>query len=315
MTKLSELMPSPYIIPAAGGAVLGLALFLGLWWRERRGGGFALLMVGLAWGLCHLIVNPNSYAFRPGDSADWLVFGGLALVPVAGVAWVRGRGTGVAAVVAGLVLAVVSWLALQKFRWFLERGETPRELWLWTSGIISAVLAAFGAAEAAARRVPAIIMMASLAIFTALAAVAMVQLTMPERTTARLLAVTGLAGGAAVAGLVHHWRRQAPGLLSPGVAGWLAGGTVLLFVLACLSRVPGVPLLPMGIAAAALPAAALLVYTCGRILGGSSPVFLAVLLVSGAAVAWFSGQDRAQLAETSAPAATGADDTGAYDGL
>ncbi len=312
--KFSELMQSAYLIPAARGAGIGLVLFLAVWWRERRSGGFALLALGLAWVLCHLVVNANSYLFPPKETADWLVFASLGLVPVAVVAWLRQRGECVAAVCAAVLLGAAAWLALHKLSWLLERGESGMQRQLWTAGIVAAVLTAFAAGEAAARKVPAGAMAGALAAFAGLGAFSLLHMAMPERITARLLAVAGLAAGLAVACVVLHLRRRPLGQLPTGMAGWLAGGVVLLFILGCLSRASGVPLLPMAAAGLALPLAVVVLYTGNRLLGGSGRIFSAALVLAGAVLVWLAMKDvNRPVAAPAATAPTGADDTGAYD--
>lgn len=312
--KFSELMQSAYLNPAACGAGLGLGLFLAVWWQARRSGGFALLMLGLAWVLCHLVVNGNSYLFPPKESADWLVFASSGLVPVAVVSWLRQRGEGVAAVCAAVLLGAAAWLALHKLSWLLERGESAWQRQLWTAGIVAAVLAAFAAGEAAARKAPAGAVTGALAAFAALGAFSLLQMAMPERITARLFAVAGLAAGVTAPALVLQLRRRPVGTLPPGMAGWMAGGVVLLFILGCLSRASGVPLLPMAAAGMALPLAVVVLYTGHRLLGGSGRIFSAALVLAGAALVWLAMKDVNRPAATpAATAPTGADDTGAYD--
>jgi len=314
--EISDLMRKALLLPAAQCAGLGLGLFLAVWWRDRRVAGYPLLLLGLAWAVGHLLVNPNSYLFPPKESADWLVFGGLALALLAAVAWIARRGDAGLTVIAALLLAVTAWLALQKLSWLLDRTESSSQREAWTAGFIAAVLVVFAAAEFAARKIPAAAAAAGLAVFAAGSGLALWQLAMPERITARLFAAAGLAAGVASAAWLACLLRPRAGLtLPPGLAGWIAGGSVLLFILGCLSRAAGVPLEPMVATVAGLPLAALLRAAFARSPDRGVYLWIAVVALAGGTAVWMAARDQAAPAapaESSAP--TGADDTGAYEG-
>lgn len=310
----SDLLQPAFLIPAARCTGLGLVIFLGVWWNERRGGGFALPALGLAWALVHLMVNANSYLLPPKESADWLVFGALGLVPAALAARILKLEKG-AALPAALLLAAAAWLALHKLSWLLDRTESPAQRVLWTAGIVAAVVAAFASAEFAARKVPPGAVAGGLAFFAITAALALRHMNMPERSIARLMAAAGLLAGIGLACMVPYFLRRPLAGMPRGMAGWLAGSVVLLFILGCLSRASGVPLLPMSLAAAALPVAALAVFAGHRLTGGVGLVFVTALAVTGGALVMAcSGKLEAPAATAPSAAPTGADDTGAYEG-
>jgi hypothetical protein len=314
--EISELMRKAFLIPAIQCAGLGLVLFLAAWWRERQSGGFALVLLGLAWAVGHLLVNANSYLFPPKESADWLVFGGVGLAGAAALLWIARRGDGALTIAAALLLMVVSWLALHKLSWLLDRTESSAQREAWTAGFIAAVLLSFAAAEFAARKSPADATAAGLALFAACCGVALWQLAMPERIPARLFAAAGLAAGAAGAAWLACLLRPRQGMtLPPGMAGWIAGGIVLLLILGCLSRAAGVPLQPVIAAVATLPLAALVLLAAQRSPGRGAALFLAVIAAGGGMVVWRASLDQSAPAvpmEQAAP--SGADDTGAYEG-
>ncbi len=315
--EFGELFRKAYLLPAAGAAGLSLVLFLIAWRHERRDAGYSLLLLGLVWVAGHLLVDANSYLFPPKESANWMVFGAAGLALAAGVSWIMKRGDSALTIVAALLLAVAAWLALQKLPWLLDRAETSAQREAWSAGFIAAVLVSFAAAEFAARRVPAVAVAAGLAVFADLSGLTLWQLAMPEPVTARLFAVAGLAAGAVVAAWLCCAMRARPGMMLPrGMAGWIAGGSVLLFILGCLSRAGGIPMEPLTAAAAGLPLAAVVALAAARLRPGSAgPIFVAVAGMCGAGMVWLAAREvsrPAPAAEESAP--TGADDTGAYEG-
>jgi hypothetical protein len=314
--EISELMRKAFLIPAGQCAGLGLVLFLAVWWRERQGGRLALVLLGLAWAVCHLRVNANSYLFPPKESADWLVFGGLGLALLAALIWIARRGGGALTIAAALLLLVVSWLALHKLSWLLDRTESSAQREAWTAGFIAAVLGSFAAAEFAARKTSAAATAAGLALFAACCGMALWQLAMPERIPARLFAAAGLAAGAAGAAWLACLLRPRQGMTLPsGMAGWIAGGMVLLLILGCLSRAAGVPIQPVIAAVVTLPLAALVLLAAGRSPARGAALFLAVTLAGGGTAVWLASRDHSLPAVPVQHAApTGADDTGAYEG-
>jgi len=308
-----DFLPPAFRIPAAC-AGLGLGIFLSVWWNERRGGGFALPALGLVWALVHLMVNPNSYLFPPKESADWLVFAALGLVPAALAARIMKLEKG-GSLAAALLLAAAAWLALHKLSWLLDRTESTAQRLLWTAGIVATVVAAYASAEFAARKAPPVAVAGGLAVFAVAAALALRHMNMPERSIARLMTAAGLLAGIGLATVVPYLLRRPLAGLPRGMAGWLAGAVVLLFILGCLSRASGVPLLPMSLAAAALPVAALVVFAGCRLTGSAGLVFASAMSVSGVALALMAaGKIEKPAAAVPSSTPTGADDTGAYEG-
>ena len=316
MIKLSELAQPVYYQPAALGAAAGFGLLLAGWWLPagRRSAGLVLLLFLLGWVMGHILVDATSYTFKPAQAANWLVFGALGVAVPAIVAWLRRSGTGAVSIVAGILLAVASWLALQKVPWFFSRAETAQEKWLWTSGIISAALLNFGSAEAASRTIPAARLLCGLGVYALSAGAALFILSMQDKDVARLLAAGTFCTGAAIAGLFHALRKKAPGELPPGAAGWFAGAAFLLFILACFGSVSGVSAALLGAAAAIWPLGAALLYLPARPSPARSLLFLPLLVCGAVALPVLAGFYRNQPPPpASSTPSTGADDTGAYD--
>ncbi len=306
LTKLSLIEPMFW---CGGGATL---LFCLAWWREKEAGtALPLALLGLAWALCHIRVSTLSYLVPPKEAVDWLVPGAEALGLIGLVAWlVRGRRIPIMALSA-LLMAVAAWLALRQLPWLMERSESAGQRLLWTAAGITGVLAAFVAAEWAARKISPAGLLIGLAVFALLAALGLWQMASPERMIARPLAVAAMAAGAAAAA----WIRRRTAVLTPGMAGWMSGGILVMFICGCLSRVAAVPVWPLAAVVAGIPASAILVWSHGRLFIDGKPLaWFAGALLSGAAVFWLCAADRNRLEMAPVSAeATGADDTGAYD--
>ena len=306
LTKLSLIEPTFW---CGGGALLAFCL---VWWREKEARtALPLALLGLAWALCHIRVSTLSYLVPPKEAVDWLVPGAEALGLAGLIAWlVRGRRIPTMALSA-LLMAVAAWLALRQLPWLMERGESAGQRLVWTIIGVTGVLAAFASAEWAARKVSPAALLAGLAIFALLSAFGLWRLASPERMIARPLAVAAMASGAAAAA----WFRKRTAALTPGMAGWISGGILVLFICGCLSRVTAVPVWPLAAAVAGIPASTLLVWGHGRLfLEGRALAWLAGALLAGTLVFWLCAADRNRL-ETipSSAEPTGADDTGAYD--
>ncbi len=299
--------------PMAISGGVALLLFFLTWLREREPqSGLPLAVLGFAWVVCHLTVFKLSYLVPPKEAVDWLVPGAEALLLTGlGARLLRGRRIPVLVCCSALLIVATAWLALRQMPWLLDRGETAAQRFLWTGAGIAGVLAAFVAAESIALRVPPAAVLCGLAVFALLAGLGLWRMASPERIVARPLAVAAMTGGAALAALLR--RRTA--VLSPGMAGWISGGILILFFCGCLSRADAVPVWPMAAAAAGIPAAALLVAVHRRLfVSGAAPAWLAGAILSGTLILWLCSADQQRLEEVlSIPPATGADDTGAYD--
>ena len=293
-----------------GGAAL--PLFVIAWWRDREAGSaLPLALLGLVWAVCHVKVYTLSYLLPPKEAVDWLVPGAEVLTLLGLVAWwLRERKIPVA-FLSALIIAAAAWLALRQLPWLLHRGEAPAQRLIWTVAGCVGVLAAFLSAEWTASRVSPAAVLGGLAIFSLLAGLGLWSMASPERMIARPLAVTAMGAGAAVAALL----RSRTAVLTPGMAGWIGGGILILFYCGCLSRVTSVPVWPMAAAVAGIPAATLLVALHRRLFfSGTGMAWLAGLLLSGAAVYWLCAADQQrQTGPQVSPASTAADDTGAYD--
>lgn len=306
---LQPSMVKPMLL--SGGAAL--LLFSLTWWREREAqSALPLAVLGFGWVICHIMVFKLSYLVPPREAADWLVPGAEALLLTGLAMWLL-RGTRISLLVccSALLIAAAAWLALRQMPWLMDRGETAAQRLLWTGAGIGGVLAAFVAAERTALRVPPSAVLCGLAVFALLAGLGLWRMASPERIVARPLAVAAMTGGAALAALLR--RRTA--VLTPGMAGWISGGILILFFCGCLSRASAVPVWPMAAAAAGIPAAALLVAVHRRLfVSGAAPAWLAGVIFTGTVIFWLCSADQKRLESLpSAPPSTGADDTGAYD--
>ena len=308
----SELFQPAFRNPMQWSGGAALLLFLMAWWREREAGSaLPLGLLGLAWVVCHVKVNALSYIVPPRDAVDWLVPGASVLL-LAGVgAWLMPRRRISVMGLSALLITVAACLALRQLPWLMERGESAGQRLLWTGAGIAAVLAAFVSAEWTARRVSPAALLMGMAVIALLAALGLWRMASPERMVARPLAVAAMAAGAAAAAGL----RRGTAILTPGMAGWMSGGILVLFFCGCLSRVSAVPVGPLAAAVAGVPASALLVWLHRRsFLSGTGLAWLAGALLTGTAIFWFCAADQRQLEATPLSVeTTGADDTGAYD--
>lgn len=307
-----ELLEPSVSKPLLWSGGVALLLFFLTWWRQRESEtALPLAVLGLAWAVCHLKVFPLSYLVPPKEAVDWLVPGAAALFLTGLLGWLlHGRQTSLM-VFSALLLSASAWLALRQLPWLMDRGESAEQRLLWTGAGIAGILAAFFAAENVSRRVSPAAVLCGLAMVALLGGLGLWRMASPERMIARPLAVAAMTTGAAFAALL----RGRTAVLTPGMAGWIGGGVLLLFFGGCLSRVAAVPLWPMAAAAAALPAAALLAAIHRRLfVSGSAPAWMAGALFAGTVIFWLCSPDQKPLDTAPAfPATTGADDTGAYD--
>lgn len=294
----------------SGGAAL--LLFLLTWWREREArSALPVAVLGLVWVVCHMKVYPLSYLVPPKEAVDWLVPGAEAMVLLGLVAWWQQKRNVPVAWLGALFVAAAAWLALRQWPWLLDRGESPAQRLLWSAAGVAGVLAAYVSAEWAARRVSPAAVLAGMAMLALVAGLGLWRMASPERMVARPLAVAALAAGATLAACL---RRQTA-VLTPGMAGWIGGGILVLFFCGCLSRATSVPVWPMAAAIAGMPVTVLLVATHRRrCLSGAGLAWLAGMAIAGTAVYWLcaANQQRQSMMPAS-PVSTGADDTGAYD--
>gem|GEM_PF-5009981 len=312
--NVNELLQPAFLDPVWQCGAIALVLWWAVWWREQVArSALPLAVMALAWAACHLAVNRHSYQFPPKPPEDWLVFGAAGLFVLALVAWWCGEKERKipVGIISALVLAAMTWLALRHMPYLLDRNETPADRNLWTAAGIAGVLVTFLAAEWAARRVSAPALFAGLAIMAALAGLSLWRMDSPDRTAARPLAAAAVAAAGVIAALCHRSKAAVP----RGLAGWFAGGVLLLLILGCLSRAANVPVWPMAAAAGVMPAAVLVLWVHGRLfLTGHGLTFIAAMLLAGTALYFVCACD-AERIESAVPVteSTGADDTGAYD--
>ncbi len=307
-----ELFQPSFFKPMLWSGGIALLLFVLAWWREREPRvALPLAMLGLVWVVCHVRVFTLSYLVPPKEAVDWLVPGAEALALLGLVAWWQRERHIPVAFLSALILTVATCLALRQLPWLLEHGESPAQRLIWTAAGCMGVLAAFVSAEWAARRVSPAAVLAGLAILSLLAGLGLWRMASPERMIARPFAVAAMAAGAAVAALL----RSRTAVLTPGMAGWIGGGIIVVFSGGCLSRVAAVPVWPMAAAVAGIPAAALLVALHRRMfVSGIGMAWLGGMVLAGVAVFGLCAADQQrQEAVPVSPASTGADDTGAYD--
>lgn len=294
----------------SGGAAF--LLFLLVWWREREArSALPLALLGLVWVLCHMIVNKLSYLVPPKEAVDWLVPGAEAMVLLGLMAWWQQKRNIPVGWLSALFVAAAAWLALRQLPWLLDRGESPVQRLWWSVAGVAGVLAAFASAEWAARRLPPATVLGGLAMLALVAGLGLLRMAFPERMVARPLAVGALAAGAAVAACL---RRQTA-VLTPGMAGWIGGGILVLFSCACVTRAPSVPVWPMAAVMGGIPATVLLVTIHRRrCFSGAGLAWLTGLAIAGTAIYWLCAANQPrQTANPASPVSTGADDTGAYD--
>jgi hypothetical protein len=284
-------------------------LFLLVWWREyREPSSWPLVAAGVAWMACHFAVSFFAWQIPPKQPVDWLMPGSAELTLTATLAsWKRWPGPVVMVLTAASLLAV-TWLALRQMPFLLDRKETPVQHHFYIAAGLFGVFLTFLAVEWVAPRIPPAALLAGLTIFALLTALSLWRMISPENMIARQLAAAALCAGAALAACL----RMRVSVVTPGMAGWLSGGILILFIFGCLSRAANVPLAPMAAAATALPAAALFVLLFRTLFAaGHGLAFLAAMLLAGTAIFAWSNREEQKLAST--PVETGADDTGAYD--
>lgn len=307
-----ELFQDAVVKPLQWSGGVALLLFLLVWWREREAqSALPLALLGLAWVVCHLAVSRLSYLVPPKEAVDWLVPGAAMLVLLGTGGWLMPRRKIPLIALSALLIAVTVWLALRQLPWLMERGESAGRRTLWAVTGIAGVLMAFASAEWTARRVSPAALLCGMAVIALLAALGLWRMASPKPMITRPLAVAAMAAGAAVAA----WLRRQTAVLTPGMAGWLSGGILVLFFYGCLSRVTAVPVWPLAAAVAGFPAAMLLVAIQRRLfLSGAALAWLAGTLLTGTAVFWLCDIDHKRVESAPViPEATGADDTGAYD--
>jgi hypothetical protein len=257
---------------------------------------------------CHLVVSLFSYLIPPRQAVDWLMAGSAELTLTALLAsWKRWPGP-VVMIFSAVTLLAAGWLALRQLPFLLVRNEPPVQRELSIVAGLAGLLAVFCTAELSARKVTAAALLGGLSVFALLLAVSLWRMVSPPNEIARTLAAAAVCAGAAVAALVRY--RHA--VIAPGMAGWLGGGIVVYFAFGCLTRAADVPLQPLGAAAGALPAAAILAMVFRRVFAaGQSVAFLAAMVLAGTGV--FALSPPKEEKAPAKPVETGADDTGAYD--
>lgn len=311
---LSELLQPFFLKRAAACLGIGFLLFASVWkLGGNRRGPLTLAALGGAWIACHLVMSILSVIFPPKEASDWLLAGSGAVVLVAGLFVFHQSNFKLMAVAAAVLLAVTLWLMLGKIPYLLAPNESLAERQQWTLLGIAAVLLVFASAEWLAHGLPAASVWKSMAVFAAAAGLSLWKLDSQSRMVMLPLALALMACGAALASLLLRSRAVIP----PGLAGWFAGGIVVLFIRAALSRAESVPLVSVGVAVAAMPAAALLVSVWRRVrLGDSGLAAIGAVVMTSAGIFWSASAKQQHVQTQPAPSiSTGADDTGAYEGL
>jgi hypothetical protein len=311
--NVQDLLQPVYVKPAAVCGTVALLTFGLAWWlRDGTRRGFLLAAAALSWIACHVLVNTMSYLWPVRQGIDWFVFasGMLVIVTLIG-SWKRMSG-GVMTGVAGVLALAAFWLAMRQMPYLLERGEPSfQRLWLSFAGA-AGVACAFASAEWIARRTSPAAILAGQALFALGLSLGLFRMGSGERLVALPLATGAAAAGAFVAAVI--FRRRAGDMA--GAAGWMAAGLVTLFLWGCLSRATQVPVVPMAAVLVIYPAAALAAAAFGRLfLGGRGLAAAGVLFAAGAGILALCPPSEPPSAPlpSAAPAATGADDTGAYD--
>lgn len=311
--NVQDLLQPVYLKPAAVCGTVALLTFGLAWWlRDGARRGFPLAATALSWIACHVLVNTMSYLWPVRQGIDWFVFASGVLVIVALIGSWKRLSAGVMTGVAGVLALAAFWLAMRQMPYLLERGEPPfQRLWLSLAGA-AGVAGAFASAEWIARRTSPAAILAGQALLALGLALGLFRMGSGERLVALPLATGAAAAGAFVATVI--FRRRAVAMA--GAAGWMAAGLVTLFLWGCLSRATQVPVVPMAAVLVIYPSAALAAAAFGRLfLDGRGLAAAGVLFAAGAGILALCPPPEPPSAPlpSAAPAATGADDTGAYD--